>query len=356
MRDVYDGRFGIESYLARGNIRSHLRIRPDIISSKAEIQYSWRGSEFRALNLGGKLQKLEKGGVTKYLALMTTTSQAFPYLNTQFSWETAKARGYCENNAKLVLGESIWVGKTLFKNQRRRQAHDLQLLFSLLGPSNSIDYHVDLHHHKNQSGLFTKFLGRTDSVNELKAEAKYLRTDEKLLRRNFDAQITWPGSLYSLKSGVTEVRSGNYEAQLVLLPNKGTPMKATATYKNGSTKRRLDHDIELRATDFLPVPLSYSAYLVASDRESKMGTQLQIEGRKRYSGKWGGTLQYSASKRFSHKIEAKVDINERNYSGELNWRQARSGDETYTADFYLSQHFHSELLVSLVLINFYLII
>ena len=323
---------GIQSYIATGNVRSQFRVREGLLSCKSEVTYKWKNSETQTVSLSGKVQKTSKGALSKYTAQASLISAQSPDNNIDFTWETQKSRGYCENTGKVMLGKSSWEGKALYKKQFGRGAQDIHFKLSLQAPKSSIDYNAEFQHQKTESGITTKFSTRTDSETELRAQMEYLSKKEKLMQKNLNFEMTWPEHQYSLQSSLKEIRSGEFEGEVTILPNGGTEKKASLSYRNGSSKVKLEHSLEFRARGFLNVPVSGSASLSASDKLSHLGAQLEIEGKEKYSGRWSGNLDYNSSRKNVNKFEGKVALNEKKYSGEVTFRQTKTGDRTAVLD------------------------
>ncbi|CAG7820252.1 unnamed protein product [Allacma fusca] len=331
--EKFDTTIGVESYILTGNVRSQFRFKPGHVSSKAVAEYSWKNAETRTVDISAKVQNTKKGSLSKFIAQFNFAIPDSPDMNIDFMLDSQKSPGFCENTLRMSLGKTAWEGHTLYNNQFTREIQDLALQLSLTCPRLGVDYSAEFLHKMNYAGMTTRFSGKTRPDNVVKAELEYQNENTELMKKTLTAKAIWPENEYSLRAQLKELHEGDYEGELIITPQNSEEMKAAITYKNGSSNSKLDHAFEFRARGFTSVPLSGNAAFSASDKQSHIGGQLDINN-KRYST----SLDYNVVKKSSHKIEGKLTLDERKYTGEINYRQAKTGDRILTVDLHGSKH------------------
>jgi len=340
--EVYETNLSLQSFLATGNIRSQIRAKKDSISTKSELQYSWKSKDTKTYNINGRVQNSKKGTLSKYTAAASATSGQNRDENVEFSWETQHTMGYAEHAGRLTMGKTTYEGKYLYKNQANRNGRDFHLLASLTSPK-ALDYKVEFIHKRNDAGLVTKLTGRTDPRNEAQAQLEYITRAGRFVQKSLNAELSWPENVYSVRSSLKEIRPKEFEGEVTIVPNKATEKKASLSYKNGSTRTKVDHTLQIRARGFSDAPIYSTASVAASDRKSYVKVLVELEGQS--DRRWSVNLDYNATKKNNQKVEGKLTYGEKKYNGEINYRKTKSGDRTVVVDLQLDKHFYSELSI-----------
>lgn len=326
----------IESYLVTGNIRSQMKRRPGLWSTKTTMEYSWKRETVHTAELSSKLQRTRQGTLSKTLLTAGFSSTQFPDHTFDFHWETQTSFGFCESRVRTKWGKTTWEGHTLFSRQNQVDHSELRLESSLACARFGVDYRLEFAHRANTEGFNTKLLGRLGAENEFNANAEYISAVDDLLKKSVEAGVTWPNTEYAFKASFFEKQRGEFEAEILLQLNKTRELKATALYLNKSTNLKLDHTIEFRARGFTSVPLSGSIGFSATERQRHIGCQIQFEGKKPYSSRISTSLDYSHTKN-SYKLEGKVTLNEKKYTGEILYGTDH-GAKNLTVDLHLENH------------------
>jgi hypothetical protein len=342
--DMNRATLGIESYYLTGTLRSQIKRRTGHISTKSVLDYSWKEGKFNKVDINAKLQRIHKGTLSKFSSAASFAMSNFPDKNVDFLWETQTAVGFCENTAKFTIGKSTWEGHTLFSRQNSKDHSEIRLQTSLVNVRNEIDYLLEFSHRIMDQSVSTKFIGKTSATNEIKGHFDYDAESRPFLKRNVTAQASWPGSEYSIEATLHEKRKGEFEGELVINLNKLREMKGTISYINNSNNLKLDHSLDFRARGFSTVPISGSLAFSATDKQSHIGCQVQLEGRKPHNSRLSTSIDYSHTKN-THKVEAKVTFNEKKYNGEVTYNNDKAGTKHLTVDLHLENRIYVDAKV-----------
>jgi len=338
---------GIESYYLSGNLKSQIKLKPGHISTKSVMEYSWKQAETNKVDINAKLQKLQKGILSKFSAAASFSMSKFPDQNVEFLWETQTSKGFCENTAKFAVGKSTWDAHTLFSRQTSNDFNEIRLQASLTNLRNDVDYLIEFGHKMIDQSISTKLIGKTSSTSMARLHFDYDAESRPFLKRNVTAAAIWPGSEYSFQASLKEKQKGEFEGELLIDLNKLKEMKATVTYINKSNNLRLDHSLDFRARGFSSVPVSGSLAFSATDKQSHIGCQIQLEGRKPHNSRLSTSIDYSHS-RNTHKVEAKVTFNEKKYNGEITYHSSKADTKHLVIDLHMDNHIHVDAKVHVI--------
>lgn len=336
---------GVESYHFTGSLHSNLKSRQNHWSSRSTLEYSWKHGDINVIDISAKVQKTQKGALSKLSAAASLVTSSYPDQNLDFSWEILNSVGFCENIVKLAIGKSTWDGHTIYSLQNTRDLTELRFLVALSNPRDDLDYTLEFTHRMVDHSITTRFTGRISPVTEVKVNFQYDTVSKPFLSNNLTAGITWPGAEYFATFSLLEKRRGEFDSEIVISLNNFREMKATISYLNNSNNLKLDHSIEFRARGFFSVPISGNVGFTVTDKQSHVGCQVLIEGKKPYSSRLSTSVDYSHVRNM-HKIEAKVTFNEKKYSSEVAFGQGSkksgTGQQFLTVDLFLNQHIFIE--------------